>query len=316
MVIPSGSGLRRAMAMLGPYRESNNVLGCTTQRGSWSDQASPSGRDGIDVALNTEQSPIRGPQARAVCTSGGPMPRFDDFQDYLYVSSLKAFRMRQTLRPEAWKRIKALGVNLGPAGAKIDIDNAGSAGVIALLPELRRALDEKNAIKDLNDPDLKVGHWFLAEAVDMTYGVPEEEQGAVLFAGQQGQTNLILSGSAEHLLDRRVFQQAPVMPGSTLHGLSRVLQYLHGDLEDDAPPAYTDQILRRLRTAEGFNWLMHSLVGSKNAWTSDIIPGVEPLTALARVLAMGDQERDDTSTDGHYRVVLGTPLYVAFHVPE
>jgi Family of unknown function (DUF7019) len=265
------------------------------------------------------------------------VPRFDDFQDYLYVSTRKALRMAPTRRPAWWRRIKVFGLSFGPAGATIEIDNAEPTDAIALLPELRRALDQRDGgIKDLNDPDLKVGQWFLADAVEMAYGIPgpavlseapgsairpgyAPEQGPVLFAGRQGQTNLILGGSAEHLLDRRVSQQAPVLPGSTLYGLGQVLGYLHEDLEEDAHPAFTGQILDRLRSTEGFNWLMHALVGDRdNAWSSDPIPipGIEPLTALARVLAMEDQERDDRPTDGYYRVVLGTPLYVAFHVPE
>jgi hypothetical protein len=268
------------------------------------------------------------------------VPKFDDFQDYLYVSSRKALRMGRTLRPEAWKRIKELGLNVGPVGAKITLDDLGPADAIALLPELWRALDEKYGIKDLNDPDLQVGHWFLAEAVDMAYG--QTYEGPVLFLGRQGQTNLILGGSGEHLLDRRVVERNALNAQSTLFELmgtlrgmhKEILQQMEEDLEYAAQPANTGGA-GYLHSPGEFNLLMYFLAGGHDPYFlerghdpstvgpmrlvadagSAEIPGLEPLTAVARVLDMEDRDHDLPPIDSN-RVVLGTPLYVAFHVPR
>jgi hypothetical protein len=126
------------------------------------------------------------------------LPRESDFQDYLYVSARKVVRMSRTLPTPVWKRIRELQIKLGPVGGALTLDlDSRAEDVIALVPEVGRAIDEQFGIKYATDPELQVGQWFLVEAIPMAYGVVNrqtkvEDSYGVLLSALKGEVALSL----------------------------------------------------------------------------------------------------------------------------
>ena len=95
------------------------------------------------------------------------------FRDYAYVSARKVVRMSKTLEPSAWSRVRDLEVKIGPVGATLSFDaGARAEDVIVLVAEVERAIHQRSGVHELNDPQLRVGHWFQVTGIPMIYGVP------------------------------------------------------------------------------------------------------------------------------------------------
>jgi hypothetical protein len=243
------------------------------------------------------------------------MPRNDIFRDYLYVSARKVIRMSRTLRPAAWKRVRDLQLKLGPVGATLKLGpDSHAEDVISLVPEVERAIDEHFGIRYLTDPGLQAGHWFMVDGVPMTYGVPGNDVGGVLFIGEAGR-QFILGGSAEYLLDRKIAEEKSSAWGysaSHLGGIRNLLLMLAEDDLHHGPhlPKWVDssrmdrrktRIQRSLACAAAEQYHFESI---RKVFGT----GRELFTMVARCLDIDDSYDKVT--------VVGTPLYVAFHVPD
>lgn len=250
-----------------------------------------------------------------------------DFRDYLYVSARKVVRMSQTLRPPLWKRVRNLQFNLGPVGAGLKLDTDSRAeDVVALVPDVERAIGDRFGIKYFTDPDLRVGHWFLIESVPMIYGVPGVRGDSVLFMGDL-EKRFILGGSAEYLLDRpKPVQRSDRWGYSASHlgGLRSVLESMAmNELSgEDKPPFSLSRFRQTLENeASGrvdgdffqARWRLEEEAAHGDYFDTmreEFGVGQEPLTALVKCLDI------DQHTYGSDITIIGTPLYVAFDVPD
>jgi hypothetical protein len=238
--------------------------------------------------------------------------RESHFRDYAYVSARKVVRMSRTLEPSAWSRVRDLEVKLGPVGATLNFDaGARAEDVIVLVSEVERAIRQRFGVHELPDPQLRVGQWFQVMGIPMVYGVPYGVLGGVLFLGPPGLADPIsqpgvtarpgparrrfaLGGSSEYLLDRGGAADRPPGAGSVPRSIVDMLRALVGEsLSDEDPSA------GRFAAFDPINFdLLATRLGQ----------GGQPMTALARCL--------DIVTSVNPPVVIGTPLYVAFHTPE
>jgi hypothetical protein len=227
-----------------------------------------------------------------------------DFRDYLYISVRKVIRMSRTLRTPIWKHIRDFQLKLGPVGAALTLDlDSRAADVIALVPEVERAIEDKFGITYVTDPELKIGQWFAITETPMFYGTPGKNTGGVLFAGERPR-RFILGGSSEYLLDRgipditegNIWSYAP----SSLAGIRYMSQALAAyDNANNAP-----------EDLQQFNNQIYLLDLRRNH-ISEIFGGVpQPLSAVAKCLAIDVNAHDNETT------IIGTPLYVAFQAPE
>jgi hypothetical protein len=227
----------------------------------------------------------------------------DRFRDYAYVSARKVVRMSKTLEPHAWNRVRDLEVKLGPVGATLNFDaGARAEDVIVLVSEVKQAIGQRFGIHELNDPRLRVGHWFQVTATPMIYGVPYGVLGGVLFLGPSGPPppaategpRFVLGGSSDYLLDRVAADGQGPGAYSVPRGVLDMLWVFVGEsLSDQDPAADGHPAFEDIN----FDRLANRLSG-----------GGEPMTALARYL--------DIVTTADRPVVIGTPLYVAFPAPE
>jgi hypothetical protein len=237
-----------------------------------------------------------------------PQRRESRFRDYAYVSARKVMRISKTLEPSVWSRIHDLQVKFGfgPVGATFNFDaDARPEDVIILVTEVERAIRQEFGVHDLNDPGLRVGHWFEVTGIPMIYGVPYSLLGGVLFLGPAGSAHLMgqpdapgqpgptwrrfaLGGSSEYLLDRGAADGQSPGAGSLPRSIREMLHAFADESLDywDRLPAFDQVNFARLAT------MLNS--------------GGEPMTTLARCL--------DIVTDPP--VVIGTPLYVSFHAPD
>jgi hypothetical protein len=251
------------------------------------------------------------------------MSGYDQFRDYVYVSTRKISRMAPTLPPARLRRLKDVQVKLGPVGAGVGLEaDETRRHAAALIPQIEQALDERSGIRHWTDPDLQVGHWFVVEALPMAYGVVDIALGgrAAMFVGDnigaepyrdwprylqsysgEGPPHLlILGGSAEHLLDRFVTGETSV-GGSVLIGIGRILQAAAREALDDDQPATADSGWGNLGDTGLAHMYLKRVLGEH---------GLEPLTAVARAALIRD------STGPRVRTIVGSPLYVALHVPD
>lgn len=233
------------------------------------------------------------------------------FRDYAYVSARKVVRMSKTLEPGAWSRVRDLQVKLGPVGATLNFDaGARAEDVIVLVAEVEHGIRHRFGVHGLDDPHLRAGHWFQVTGIPMIYGVPYGVIGGALFlgpaepAGPIGQPDLtgqpdlarrrfVLGGSSEYLLDRGADDGRASGAGSVPRSIRDMLRALVGESLSDEDP--TDG---------------HAAFGQINfdRIATRLDHGGEPMTTLARCL--------DIVTTVNPPVVIGTPLYVAFHSPE
>ena len=234
------------------------------------------------------------------------------FRDYAYVSARKVVRMSKTLEPSAWSRVRDLEVKIGPVGAALSFDaGARAEDVIVLVAEVERAIRRRSGVHELNDPQLRVGHWFQVTGIPMIYGVPYGVIGGVLFLGpvrpadpidqldltgqpDPARRRFALGGSSEYLLDRGAAGDRLPSAGSVPRSIGDMLRALVGEsLRDE------DLSVGRLAAFDQINF---------DRLAIRLDHGGEPMTALARCL--------DIVATASPPVVIGTPLYVAFHAPE
>jgi hypothetical protein len=119
--------------------------------------------------------------------------------------------MSRTLRPVAWKRVLDSQVALGPVGAGLKLDTDSRAeDVIALVPEVERAIDDQFGIRYLADPALQVGHWFLIDGIPMPYGIPGQDGYGVLFLGEAEKRFIWVDQQSTFLTDQRQCREVVV----------------------------------------------------------------------------------------------------------
>jgi len=238
------------------------------------------------------------------------LPRPPEFRDYLYVSARKVVRMSRTLPNPVWKRVRDLQVKLGPVGAGLTLDSDSRAeDVIALVPEVERAIDEHFGITYVTDPELGPGEWFLIEATPMIYGVvlglPDNY--GVVFIGADG-NRFVLGGSADYLLDRpSVEREHGHFSGYARSAFGGIIDTLVRLVDYDQPKSdhAGDGLEEQRQIVKGHLPDWFSLSNMFRAFEGEE-QGLEPLTALARCVEIDIDQHDGKKT------VIGTPLYVEF----
>lgn len=148
-------------------------------------------------------------------------------------------------------------------------------------------------------------------AAPMVYGVPYGVLGGVLFLGPAGLVDPVsqpdlagqpdltrrrfaLGGSSEYLLDRGATDHGSPGAGSVPRSIRDMLRALVGESLSDE-----DSSVGRRASFDQINF---------DRLTTRLNHGGDPMTMLARCL--------DIVTTVNPPVVIGTPLYVAFHAPE
>jgi uncharacterized protein DUF7019 len=224
-------------------------------------------------------------------------------RDYLYISTRKTERMAPTLRRSWWKRLTGLKAKVGPIDLAVDLSESGGQGVVAAAVKVEEAIRKDYRARSVFAEDVRVGHWVEAVALPMAYGIPvgfgRLAGSAAVFAAGAGNMYVVLSGTAEYLLDRHV------EPIDVSQGMS-------------APQAIGKLLAAagRERKARGQRikaspWIeigypIHNLLGELSQ------AGLHPLTFLARVTHVSLSEQGDPKE----RYIVGTPLYVALDVPD
>jgi hypothetical protein len=233
------------------------------------------------------------------------MRKTNSFRDYLYVSVRKVVRMSQTLRTPGWKRLRGVDVKVGPVGGGLNLgEDPRADDVIAMVPRVEQAIMKHFGVNTLGDPNLQVGQWVQVTGEQMSYGVPFPPMSTVLFLDSKA--HLVLGGAAEYLLDRRAEDGKPSWPAPSSAQLGLLDAMYQLTMTDD-------EYLRQRQPEKDDAYLQHLfdkvIAGDYYENTRSGFAGnPEPLTSLARVLMIG--RSDDV------RTVVGTPLYVAFHVPR
>ncbi|WP_331769565.1 SAVMC3_10250 family protein (plasmid) [Embleya sp. NBC_00888] len=241
-------------------------------------------------------------------TSTTPTVVGSGVRDYVYVSARKVARIARTLPPDSRARVDGAAGTVGhPSSADIADGMASRAeDVIAFVSEVEGALEREHGVKDVHDEELRTGHWFRLRGVPMLYGLPEAGVDGVIFVGETDGVRFALGGSAEYLLDRPTQHLVRLFGGeasSSLPGTRAMLErVVRLERRRDVEP-------------EDVEFLTHDdfagdILGREyESLTRGLKSGRQPMTAFARCLHV-DRTPDGTGT------VLGTPLYVAFSVPE
>jgi hypothetical protein len=229
--------------------------------------------------------------------------RTEGLRDYLYISARKTARMASDLPASTLKRLTALNFNVGPVGAGVALSEPQRQGVVAAVAEVEDAIRKRHRVRQVFEQDVRVGHWVDASEMSMAYGIPvgfgSDAEHAAVFAGSDGNSYVLLSGSAEYLLDRNV------PPTDVSQGMSfpaAIGNLLVAAREESAGTS---------RDVQRSPWID---VGYpiQNLITALSYAGLYPLSFLARVTRVSLTE----DTDPPERYVVGTPLFVALDVPE
>jgi hypothetical protein len=233
---------------------------------------------------------------------GGAM-RSEGLRDYFYISVRKTERMASTLPASTLKRLTQLNFNAGPVGAGVALSESQRDGVVAAVAEVESAIRKQHRVRQVLDDDLRVGHWVDAAGMSMAYGIPvgfgSDAEHAAVFAGANGNSYVLLSGSAEYLLDRGV-ATTDVGQGMSFPAAIGNLLGAAGEERDGV----AEEIRRSPWIDVGYP--IHNLVAELS------YGGLHPLTFLARVTHLSLSERDEPPE----RYVVGTPLFVALDTPE
>jgi hypothetical protein len=225
-------------------------------------------------------------------------------RDFLYVSERKIDRIAQTLPPHVARRLKELNFKAGPVGAGLVLADARADTAVAAVAEIEKAIHREHTVRHLTDPELASGNWFSADALDMTYGVQVAHSasgsGAALFMAQLPGLHLLLSGSAEYLLDR------PVPRADAGGGMSdpqAITDLLRAVAEDSSPDDSAQALTSRVFTS--FDDAAAYAEGNLLQLFSDSV--IQPLSFLARAIKIVKSDQNPGAT-----LILGTPLFVAF----
>lgn len=224
-------------------------------------------------------------------------------RDYLYISVRKTERMASTLPDPTLKRLTALNFQVGPVAAGVALAEPQRAGVVAAVGEVERAIRKEHRVRSVFDEDVRVGHWVDASEMSMAYGVPvgfgSEVEHAAVFIAASDSSYVLLSGSAEYLLDRAV---SPTDVGQGMSYPEAIAKLL--DAAGEERESRSGHIQRSPWLDVGYP--LHNLLEA----LSD--GGLQPLAFMARVTHVSLSERDNPRE----RYVVGTPLFVALAVPE
>lgn len=220
-------------------------------------------------------------------------------RDFLYVSGRKVDRMAPTLPPRVAQRLKELRFNAGPVGAGVVLADRQAATAVAAVIEVEQALYDEFRVRDVTDPELVAGDWCSADVMEMAYGVqvtnPKPGTGAAVFVAEMPNLRLLLSGSAEYLLDRSVPRADAGGGMSDPQAIIRMLQ----SVAEDSDPRDSSH------ASDGF--ARSAAYATANLWREFAHFGLQPLKFLARTISVTESEWDPGST-----LVLGTPLFVEF----
>ena len=256
-------------------------------------------------------------------------------RDYLYVSTRKVERLSATLPEPAWERVTAMDVQAPEPGTGVSLAGASRATVLEVAAEVESALREQHPVRPVSDLDLAVGHWFESSAVQMAYGVQaarrSTDRDAVVFVGQideysaGAESSLFLSGSAEDLHDGRPTRVEDVSgdmsyPSALFSLLATVSDCDVADVSagsdgefsarDRRGPTHR-QAVTPVEQAREEQWLAvgYPIAQARSSFGKH---GLHPLSFLAQVVKIVNVESQGLSG----RWVVGSPLWVALHVPE
>lgn len=128
----------------------------------------------------------------------------DGLREYVYISRRKLEALGHTLAEPSLRRIRELNVTLGPVGAGFGFADAAAPTKHQVMVEIEKAIRGSKTVKDPDAALLSPGDWVGSQGCRIAYGNPTDvwDGGAAVFAGRFGKTDLVLCGSAEHLLDR------------------------------------------------------------------------------------------------------------------
>jgi hypothetical protein len=229
----------------------------------------------------------------------------EGLRDYLYISVRKTERMASTLPSRILRRLKGVNFEAAGFGAGLELSDAQRQGVVAMVGKVEDAIRKQHQVRPAFNEDVRVGHWVSASGMAMAYGIPEgygrAAGQAAVFAGSDGNSHLVLSGSAKYLLDRDV---APTDVGGSMSDPSAIGRLLRAaGRERDG----VDEDVTRSPWLD-IGYPIHNLTHMLS------LNGLYPLTFLARVTHVS--LNDETAMPEQERYIVGTPLYVALDVPE
>jgi hypothetical protein len=165
--------------------------------------------------------------------------------------------------------------------------------------EVERAIYDEFRVRDIADPELVAGDWFSADIMEMAYGVQNmntySRTGAAVFIAETPNLRLLLSGSAEYLLDRSVPR---ANAGEAMSDPQAIMRMLQSVTEDSGP-------LDSSHASASF--ASSSAYAVANLYSLFVRFGLQPLRFLARTISITESDRDPGST-----LVLETPLFVEF----
>ena len=223
-------------------------------------------------------------------------------RNYIYVSGRKVERLSAALPRRPLARLRELNLKAGPVGAGFSLADAPKETIIAAVAEVEQEIQSKYRVRWFGDPDLSSGHWFMAEDLNMAYGVHHVREasgpGAAVFAAEEDNIQMLLSGSAEYLLDRRA---DPIDFGDSMSDPQAIYRLLH-DLGDESPPQHPAAPPQGLVDSDDYSISNALHVLGSYGW--------QPMNFLAQAI------RVTKTRDGNVRNVVGTPLWVAWAVPE
>ena len=201
------------------------------------------------------------------------------------------------------RRLKELKFNAGPVGAGVVLADRRADTAVTAVIEVEQAIYSEYLIRDVTDPELASGDWISADIMEMAYGVqvtdPKSGAGAAVFIAEMPGLWLLLSGSAEYLLDRSV----PRADAGQSMSYPQAIMTMLGSVTEDSRPHDSDQA-----SAEFVDSAAYAV---SNLYDEFAIFGLHPLNFLARTISVTTSERLDDAT-----LVLGTPLLVEFAMKD
>lgn len=221
-------------------------------------------------------------------------------RNYIYVSGRKVERLSGGLPSRSLDRLRGLNLQVGPVGAGFSLGEAPGQTIIAAAAEVEAELQNTTTIRQFDAPDLRNGHWFMAEGLDMAYGIHHVREasglGAAIFTAEQDHVRVLLSGSAEYLLDRRV---NPVDIGDSMSDPQAIYRLLL-DLGEESMPL--SQTASPQENPPNEDYAISTALQVMGSY------GRQPMSFLAQAMRVTE------TPDGIN--VIGTPLWVAMAVPE
>jgi hypothetical protein len=229
------------------------------------------------------------------------MARQSELREYLYVSVQKVERLAAVLPQSVLQRLREVNLNAGPVGGGFVLADGAQHGVASVVGDVEAAVEKQYKVRSIDDPDLKVNHWVKADGLAMAYGIPTLSgpvgKSAAVFIGDAGASSVLLVGSAEYMLDRRVTKTDFGGGMSNPQAIDRLLL-----------AAADDGQLQELRGKNAaysrVEYPMHHLYDGLSR------VGTFPLTFLARLTHVSSND------DGAGRNLIGTPLFIALAVPD